>query len=251
MKGTFFQKPLEYKVEISGESWSQGSPLKGSLVVINHSRDEIDLSKIGCHLCFCNTKKLKAKDIKAIVLQESVLFSETILKAKSESLMEFEFNLKSDCPITENTASLYLICADIEKPFEGGQLELKVTPIKIINDFIEIFEQFFRFKFKALRNKKQYIDAKIAAPDSKDWTSIQAFNILMKLSDESLELNFVFKLKKMSYTDDINKTKDTILEIKKIMTKREYSGFRDSPNQDNIMKVIAEVLEQVKLKPVI
>ncbi len=82
MKGTFFNKPLEYKIDIKGESWGQGSKVAGTLSISNHGTDEIDLSQIGCHLCFTNIKKLKAKDVKAFQLIDSILSPNKTLAAK-------------------------------------------------------------------------------------------------------------------------------------------------------------------------
>jgi len=251
MKGTFFNKPLEYKIEIDGESWTQGSKVTGNIIIVNHSKRPVALNKNGCHLCFTNIKKLKAKDTKAFNLIESILFEQDQVDAKSEIRLDFEFNLKEDCPITENTVSLYIVCGVMETAFDGGQLQLKIIPIKVISNFIEIFESFFKFKFKTLKNKKEFIEAKIVAPDSKEWTSVQGINLQMKMQDTNLILNFAFKLKKLDYTAGGMDTKDVNLDIARILTKKEYSSFSESPNQTLISKAITEVIDQVKLKPII
>ena len=36
MKGTFFQRPVEYNLWIDGESWRQGDTVSGELTVRNH-----------------------------------------------------------------------------------------------------------------------------------------------------------------------------------------------------------------------
>ncbi len=59
MKGTFFQKPIEYKIEVEGETWSQGDVVKGQLIVNNHGDSSLDFTSIGCHLCFVDMKKMK------------------------------------------------------------------------------------------------------------------------------------------------------------------------------------------------
>ena len=48
MKGTFFNKPLEYKIEIDGESWTQGSKVTGNIIIVNHSKRPVALNKNGC-----------------------------------------------------------------------------------------------------------------------------------------------------------------------------------------------------------
>lgn len=242
MKGTFFAKPLEYKLHVEGESWTQGSSVKGTLSVENHSSDSVDLSKIGCHLCYCNSKKLKARDIKAISCTESVLIAE------GSRELEFDFKLTDDCKITENTGSYYIICGDLENPFDGGMLELNVTPAVTIVSFVEVFEQFFRFKFKKYKSKKEYIDAQVVAPSSKEWSRIQKLNLQMKMDGKNLEIKFIFSLKNVAFESSNATTKDAALEICKVLSERDYSIY-GSTNQDGICKVINEVLDQVKLKP--
>lgn len=251
MKGTFFQKPLEYKLNIDGESWTQGSQINATLSIANHSSEKIDLSSIGAHLCLATTKKLKAKDDSAFTFIESALMTDKELEANSEVELSFSFNLASDCSITENTLSLYILCGSKESPFDGGMLQLKVVPTPSIISFIEVFENFYKFKFKPLKNKKEYVEAKVTPPDSNDWRSILSMALKMKMTESDLELIYSFKLKKMSYEDSIMGTKDSKLDIKVLLTKKEYSGFGDVVNQDGIMKSINEVLEQVKLKAIL
>ncbi len=243
MKGTFFAKPLEYKVDISGESWTQGQSIKGQLIVNNHSSEKIDLSGLGCHLCYCVGKKLKARDPKAIILIESAILP----KGKDE--MSFEFRLSETSPITESTASLYLICGDIKNPYEGGILELNIRPTEIITNFVQVFEQFFRFKLKAFKNKKEYIEAVVTPPDSPVWKSIQKMSLQMRMAGENLEVNFILAVKRISF-EDISKTKDEKIQISKTLTKKDHTLY-GSINHEGIQKIITEVLDGVRVKPIL
>ena len=69
--------------------------------------------------------------------------------------------------------------------------------------------------------------------------------------NSDLELIYSFKVKRMSYESSVVNTKDHIIEIKKLITKKEYSSFGDSPNQENIKNQIEQVLKEVRLKPII
>ena len=158
MKGTFFQRPLEYKLDIEGESWEQGSTIKASLIINNHSSEEVDLSNIGAHLCLATTKKLKAKDDTAFTFLETIPMTQAFVKANSSVDLNFLFSLPTDCAITENTLSLYILCGNKNKPFDGGILQLNIVPTSTITSFIEVFENFFKFKFKALKNKNAMLN---------------------------------------------------------------------------------------------
>jgi hypothetical protein len=244
MKGTFFQRPLEYKIDLEGESWFQGDTLKGTLNISNHGTDEIDLSETGCHLCFVDIKKMKAKNEKAFTFLDSKLI-------ENDSNLDFEFKLGEACQITETGSSLYILCGNKEKPFEGGLLQLQISPTKIIQNFIETFENFFRFKFKTLKNKKGFIEAKVVAPTAKEWSKLQGLTLKMRLVDSNLELDYQFKIKSVSFDTGAMETKDSKLSIASNLSAKQHSSFGGSANQEGMMSAITEVLDQVKLKPMI
>ena len=242
MKGIFFSKPLEYNLDIDGEVWTQGSYIKGSLMVSNHSNLAISLNNIGCHLCYSSSKKFKSKDPKSINLIESTLLQE------GKTKLDFEFKLKNNCPITESTGTLIIICGDISKPFEGGFLELNIKPMNPIIYLTETFEMFYRFKVKPFKNKKDFIEAPIKAPDSKEWASIQKMALQFKMVTDELEIKFIVTLKRLSFDDSPHKTKDEKKEIIKILTKKEYELY-GSANQEGIKKILDEVMSEIKIKP--
>jgi hypothetical protein len=245
MKGTYFIKPLEFKLNVDGESWIQGDTITGVLEINNHSVEAIDSSKLGCYLCFCNSKKLKVKDKSAIQVIQ------TVQLIKDENVINFQYKLPSDCAITDNINNYYIICGDINAPFtNAGQLELMITPTHQILNFVEVFEQFFRFKFKKFKNKKEYIEVLVTPPDSKEWARIQKMSLKMRMSGNNLDVLFSIDTKSLSFDNTLAKTKDEKREIKRVLTKKEYELY-GSTNQEGIKKVIAEVLEQIKLKPII
>lgn len=243
MKGIFFSKPLEFNLAITGESWTQGANVAGTLTVSNHSNDTIDLSQIGCHLCYCSSKKFKVKDPKSITLIQSIML------AGDQNELNFDFKLESDCPITENAGSLYIICGNISSPFEGGFLGLKISPTLPIVHFVETFESFYRFKLKGFKNKNGFIEAAVNAPNSKDWAGVQKMILQMKMNNDELEVKFNVNLKKLSFDSGPSKTKDEKREIIKYLTKDQYDLY-GSANQDGIKKIIDEVMSEIKTRPI-
>jgi uncharacterized protein YbcI len=244
MKGTFFKKPLEFNIDINGETWAQGDTISGKFSITEHTKIDFDRTILGCHLCYCTNKKFKSKDPKAI----TVLESQHLLPNQNE--LNFTFNLEANCKISDTTGSLYIIYGDISNPFDSGFLELNVTPIKPILYFTQIFEQFYRFKLKAFKNKKGYIEASVAAPDSKEWAGVKKMSIQMHIKDDELIVQFNVNLTKLDFTNSLNKTKDEKKEITKTLTKKQYDLYGIA-NQDGIKKVIDEVLSEIKIKPII
>ena len=241
MRGTFFLKPLELNLDVTGESWSQGDEVSGTLAIKAHG--EADLSKIGIHLCEVNMKKFKAKDPAAFKVLES-------LPAATEST-SFNFKLSQSCLITEKTTSLYIVCGNIETPYECGHLQLEVTAHKNILSFIQVFENFLKFKFKPLKNKAEKVQAKLTPPDIKDWANIKSIDLAMTCVDGVLNLDFAFKIKKISYDGPSMETKEVkhteTLELKP----RDYILFESTLNQNFITQELNKALDSVRLKPVI
>lgn len=249
MKGTFFQKPLEYTIDIRGESWTQGSRLMGSLNVKNHNDEDVDLSTIGVFLAHVDSKKFKAKNEKAFSIREDSLFdSGTTLSKDEVKTCRFQFQLPKDCPITEKSGSLYLVCANKSNLFNGGHLELNITPFKLIMDFIQVLEFQHRFKIKSLKNKKDSIEATIAVPTTKDLTSVQKLKILLRMNGEDLETVFQFKLKKAVYGEGGVSTEDVDLNIERVLTKADYEIFGDAFNQEGVSNIVNEIMGKVKVK---
>jgi hypothetical protein len=244
MKGTFFIKPIELNLDITGESWSQGDTVSGELKIKNYNSSKEDLLPIGCHLCFCNKKKLKAKDQSAIKVIDSIDNNNT-------NSIAFNFKLPSDCSITDSTNGYFLISGNINQAFTHcGILEIEVTPTSELLSFVEVFEQFFRFKFKKFKNKKDVIEAVITPPETNEWASIQKLTVQLSMSDNSIKANFNCSLKKIAFDNSLSKTKDEKKEINILITKKEYELY-GSTNQDSLRAIIQNVLNEFKIKPII
>ena len=61
MKATLFNKPLEWSIETQGESWQQGSAIKGILKVKNHGQEELPLENAGVGIAHADVKKVHAR----------------------------------------------------------------------------------------------------------------------------------------------------------------------------------------------
>ncbi len=244
MKAQFFNKPLNFTLNLTGDDWEQGARLSGDLAITNTTDQTIDMSSLGVHLCYCQTKKLKAKDSTGIKLIKSIQL------AKEQNQLDFEFLLDPNCPITDNTGSLQILTGNIAEPFSCGMLELKVFPIAVVRSFIEVFELFFRFKFKGLKNKKNFIETQISPPATKEWAKIQKMNLQMKMEGESLTVISIITIKSLSFDLSLHKTKDEKKEIILNISKKDHT-LHGAVNQEGIKKHIADMLEQLKLKPIL
>ncbi|MFT6067807.1 MAG: hypothetical protein ACJAT2_001150 [Bacteriovoracaceae bacterium] len=247
MKGTFFKQPLEFSVDIKGESHRQGESLKGSLLVRNHSDEELALGAYGVTLAQTDAKKLKAKNEKGITNKHQLSFKEDEkLGPKDSATLEWEFKIPSDGTISEKSNGPYIYYGATDELFEGGFLELSVLPIEILEKYIEIFENFFRFKRKSLKNKAGFIDIQYTCPGGKDYARIEKLNQRIRIIDSKLEVKWLFKVNKLGYESGSVVEEKVERNFDQLLEKKRFMDFGDFPNQDGILASIEEVLEQVK-----
>jgi len=252
MKGIFFQKPLELELNIVGESWNQGDIITGTLKVKNHNSESVLLKNFGVRLSFGISKEIKIKSSKAFTQYDEHLFdSTTEVAGVSELDLSFSFPLAKDAPISEKSQGLYLLCGFVEIPFDNGMMELKISPYKNIKNLLEVFENLLRFKVKSLKNKKDQLEAVMVVPTSKDYSSVQQLKVLIKMVEDNLDISFNFKLKKISFEGGVVSAKDETLKIQKVLTPKEYLIYGDAFDQNKVLNILQEVIEQVKVKPIL
>jgi sporulation-control protein spo0M len=251
MKGTFFQQPLELTLNVDGESWNQGDTISGKLIVKNHGAESLSLNDYGVRLSFGISKEIKAKSDKAFTMHGEALFDSGDVAGGSEMELPFEFSLPKDAPISEKSKSLYLLCGKLENPFENGILELQIAPYKDITNLFQVFENLLRFKVKSLKNKKDSIEAIMVVPTTKDYSSVQQLKVIVKMDQDDLDINFNFKLKKISFEDGVVSSKDSTLKVQKVLSPKDYLIYGDAFNQDKVLSLLQEVIEEVKVKPLI
>lgn len=241
MKGFFKINNNQTEVEIFGESWARGSELNAKIIFSGEADTRVALI---CALALVDKKKFKAKDEKAFkILKES-----TVDVSPETKEIDFQYNLKLSDPISEKTKSLYFIVANSEQLFDGGHLELEITAQPLFLGFLKIFENFFRFKVKEAKNKKDWVDYKMIGPGTKELSAIDQLNLQMKEDDGKLYLNYIFKLKKLKYELGDVKASSEKSEIEDHIPLDRFHLIGDSLDQNKVMNKIQEVLDQVKRK---
>jgi hypothetical protein len=246
LKGTYFQQPLEFNVWIDGESWYQGKTISGILKVKNHGAELKPLSDVGVKLAFAQAKKVKAKDAECFDISTKAFFdpSEAVAQGEEKEL-PWSFTLPEDAHITEKNASQYLLYGTSEGIWLGGQLELNILPHPFIQSFFEIFETFFRFKVKELKNKKGLIDAKMVAPQNRDYANIKSLNCQIKHSDSHLIIKYIFKLKKIDYLENEMKMKEETQKMDFDLSPKDYLMFGKDIDQTKVEAHLRKVLDNV------
>lgn len=249
MKGTIFLKPLEYSITADGEKWRQGDTIRGNLKITNHSTENVELPFLKLSLAVGNFKKIKAKDKNAWEsLSEIKLSEKFIIGASEEKEFLWNFELPDDCQITLKDKSLYLTYLDREEVLPTGQLELVVDPKIIINQFLEIFESFLRFKVVQTKYSKGMVEIKLNPPSSKELSHVESLILRMKETDRTLNIEYVFSMHAFEMVAGNMIAQKKIKQVEQKLSSSQYYVYGNSVNQDFIVKTISDVIKEATPK---
>lgn len=244
MKGTLFQKPLEFNLEVHGETWNQGSEIQGTLEVTNHGADNVDLSSYGVALALGNMRKVKAKDAEAFAIEQASNFATSELAPGAKSKLEFRYSLPLNGPISDKTQSPYLVYGNLEN--RDGNLKLAVEPSLTFKPLLDVLDVFFRFKIKERKSAKTTVDFKLVTPDAKEFKALDSLVLKMKeLPEQGIDLKFQFQMKNIGVsagTVEVKKSKD---ERTLKLSAKDYLFQKNAPNQDAIRKLLQGVFDEV------
>ncbi len=247
MKGTFFNKPIEWNIETSAESWAQGSKIEGTLRVKNHGTETIDLNNAGVGLAHADIKKVHAKSPGALKIEVKNLFSERTLSPGANLELPFSLEIPANAPVSDKKGSLFLTYG---RGLEETHLQLNVGPRALYGKLIGLMDTFQRFKLKEYKTAKLGVEYKLIPPTNRDMANIESLLLTFSMDQENLKLIFDFQVKKLDTSGPTNKINKESVRIERVLTPKEYSLGRDMINQDVLLKNFESVLGEVKLKAV-
>lgn len=247
MKGVFFNKPLEWSLDAVGESWQQGSIVKGELKVKNHGSEDISLQDAGVALAHGEMKKVHAKAQDALKIELKEEFKIQKIGPGEELGLSFSLLLPENALITDKKSSFYLTYG---KGCMENHLQLKVIPRALFEKLIGLLDTFYRFKVKDCKSSKKGVEYKLTPPTSRDMANLEGLNLVLWMEDELLKLMFDFQVKKLDMASVTTKVCKESVKVTRDLPKKEYSMGPDMINQDGLLKAIESVLSEVKLKAV-
>ncbi len=245
MRGVFVHKPLEWQIDVQGESWAQGEIVQGSLSVKNLGSDTLALSGGGVKLALADIKKVHSRASGAFKVESEALFTQEALAPGESTTLPFQFTLPPNCAVTDKKASYYVVWGP-----QGldANLQLNIGPQKLFTEITRLMETFQRFKPKDIKASKGAVEFKLVPPTSRDYAHVEALLLEQRLEGDQLQLSFTFKVKTLvnaAVVTSISKEEKT---FSKTLTPREYSLGRGMLNQEGVLKALDEVLSQIKMK---
>jgi hypothetical protein len=249
MKSTIILKPVEYNLEALGESWRQGEKLQGSLTLKNHGLEKIELKGVKINLMSGQYKKVKARDPLCFetILEQHLVIDLSLLPSAEQSF-NFEFVLPLDCRITDKDGSLYLGYFHLDEKNPTGQLELKIQPRLMIMQFLEIMDNFLRFKIGAMKFAKGQVEVKLTPPASREFGQVDGLLLKLKESEGQLYLEYQFSTKKIEMVGSSMSTEKKISKYEQTISSKVFYIYGNSVNQDGIIEVVNSILKEVKPK---
>lgn len=227
MKGTSFQKGVELKVFIEGETWHQGGQIEGTLSPILKSSQTLP-ADLTLAIAPGTEKKVKTKSPDAFLLSESLP-----IQRNGE---QFFCNLPVNAEVTDKTSSLYLIYGF---PSTFAHLKLTILPHIHLQDVIDVISHHFRFPVKSVSTG---IKVKFDPPASKEWTFLEQLVLHLTLQEDHIEANLEFTKKEIDALSAGLKAKTA---KKNIARSWPLKGFLHEFNQRINKDLITESLEQV------
>ncbi len=244
MKGAAFLKPIEWQIDVIGESWQQGAQVKGVIRAKNAGSSSETLSG-GLQLAYADMKKVHSRDEKAFKKESEIKWVDVVLAPGATHEQTFEFTLPVNCGVTDKKSSYYLAYGPTLKE---ANLQLNITPRQLFLEITKLFETFQRFKPKEIKTAKDAVEFKMIPPTSRDFAHVETLHLLQSLDGDKLNLDFTFKVKVLDTKSVTTKVAKDEKHLVKSLTPREYSLGRDMINQDGILKALEEVLSQVRMK---
>lgn len=244
MKGTSFNKPLEWNIETKGEAWPQGSFVEGQLKVKNHGSEDISLNNSGVALAYADIKKVHSRAEGALKAEVSQGFEQSVLKGGETLEINFKLKLPDNCPVTDKKASYYLAYG---REFSENQLQMKIEPLALFGKVVGLLDTFHRFKLKEFKAIKSGVEYKLIPPTSREMANVESLALSFALKEDQLLMNYDFQVKKLDTAGVTNKIVKGSIKSNRTLAPKEYSLGRDMINQDQLLKSIQSVLDEVKL----
>ena len=232
MRSVYIQQPLEYQIDVEGESWNQGEVVKGQIRIRNMSSKTVAVKTSQIILAHGLKKAFKEGTmVPWEVLEKQVVAQDIALQAGSELTFGWNFNLSTDCPITDKQGGLYLLFGGDEALTEGGRLNLQINLHPILQNYLQTFTTQFRFLEKYQKRKSEWTEVKLIPPDSREYPNMDYVLCFLRIHDEQLEAHYRFKMSGLGRTGEKMTVTKKNRELEQSIPQEKYLQPGGFPNR--------------------
>jgi hypothetical protein len=254
MKGMTFQNGNEYRIQVNGESWSQGDTITGSLTVKSNSPAKHEQgSALWVGLTDGLDRKIKQKSGGAFtLLQEATQYNH-----ESTPELNWEFKLPDDCRITDKTGSLYLVYGteihrdQLSTSSTIAALKLPILPHLHLVEWIEVLTLNHRFVLKHWTTAKSgWTVATLDRPAAREWASLESLLVFLKKTNDHIHVHFQFHRTEVDGSKVGLAAKISKLDFKRdITTEKLIHDFNQRLNKDSALNVIDSIIQEYRDRP--
>lgn len=236
MKGIIIHQGQQITAMTTGEEWKQGQSVRGTLTASA-------AMPLKIHLVYAAINDIRSKNSSKWHILNTF---------DCTTSPDWHFDLPNHAPLTDKTHSLYLLYGTETASDQMGLLQLNVARHPVIENVIQVFELFFRFKMIKFKNKNQeWVEYKLTPPQTKDYGNVDSFALQMQMNAEKeLQIKYEITVKSLLMNQgqtEIQKKKKTFTQI---LEMSDYAMFGDmaTPNNDRMQEKIKEILDPLKMK---
>jgi sporulation-control protein spo0M len=242
MKGLYFAKPIEYRLETEADQLVQGERIQGSMAAINRGANEEKKLRMEVGLAYGDFKKIKDSEPGALVLIErKSLGKQFSLKPGDDSSAEWELKLPPDCPVTSKDGSLFLLYGgNVEDSAARSKIDLQVKLAPVLEKFITSIENHFAFAAKSRGHENGFTEVKFKPPSS--YPTLDELRVLMRLdAKETMELEFYCRTRGFDRSPGKG-LKSKVVKIEQKYSRKEYLLHNSQPNRELFKAAMEAVL---------
>ncbi len=246
MRGVFIQKPLEFRLEVPLEAAIQGETVPCTLTVKNHGAEPAPLPQLSLVLGLGVLKKVKAKADDAFeIVGRAELDRAQVVLPGGQIVSSWEFTLDRNAPISDKNQTPFLLYGNGESPADLGQIPLNVTMHPHARAIFDTCETVFSLVNKGEIWKNGYTVVKYKAPDLRKFSLVEEILIAVRFVDDSLELVYTFKVKKIDATATTLNFKKGKAEVTQTWAPQDYLFGGGFFRQEFIEKMLDEAFSVV------
>ena len=241
MKGIFFARPLEFRLESAAEGLRQGDSLHGNLTVLNQDSQAVSDLRLELALAYAVFRRIKTHGPTAYnIIERQILAEGFKLAAKGNRQAEWQMILPMDAPISSKEGSLFLLYGtDLSQAGAFGALDIPVGLASVLDTFITVCENRFAFKQKNAKFNKGFAEVVLAVPDH--YPSLMELSVRLRLHEGALEVVFLTK----AQTLDKKGTKVNKGEFAHTLPADQVMLNPTMPNRPLFQQTIRTVLEGI------
>jgi len=190
MRGLYFAKPLESRLEVPRDSFVQGEPLQGSLSVTNRDTEARAKLTLQIGLAYGIYKDIKSEGTRALQLLERMTLAENFaLKPGEEKRCEWNMPLALVGPIQSKEGSPFLLYGgELDTRDARGQIDLPVQLAAPFSAFLTTLENHFAFELRGNRCSDGVLEGRFKPPAS--YPTLEELTVLISLDAKAVKVEF-------------------------------------------------------------